>query len=63
MRSLRYGAWSRKARRGHYMTLTKWIFAKIIANKICLEERAHLRVARTRVIEDQEVDLEREHVD
>jgi hypothetical protein len=41
---------------------TKWSSGEIVADQIGLEERAHLCVARARVIEDEEMDLEGRHV-
>lgn len=42
---------------------TKWVVGKVVAVQVCLEQRRHLRVARSGAIEDEEVQLEAEHVD
>jgi hypothetical protein len=42
--------------------LTKRVPAKVISNKIRLEERTHLRVSRSRMIKNQEMNLETRHI-
>ena len=39
------------------------VLRKVVAVQVRLEERRHLRVARTGAVQDQEVDLERQGVD
>lgn len=42
---------------------TKWVFVKVVANKMGLKERAHLCIPRTGVVQDEKVDFETGHVD
>ena len=42
---------------------TERVLVERVPNQVRLEQRAHLGIARTRVVEDQEMDLERCHVD
>ena len=42
---------------------TKRVLSEVVSVEVGLEERAHLRVSRTRVSEDEEVKLEAEEVD
>ena len=43
--------------------LTKGVPGKVISDKIRLEEGAHLRITRTGMVQDKEVNLESYHVD
>lgn len=43
--------------------LTERVPGKVISDKIRLEEGAHLRITRTGMIQDEEVNLESYHVD
>lgn len=47
----------------HDVIRTKWVLVKVVANEMCLEERAHLCISRTRVVQDEEVYFEKGHVD
>lgn len=51
------GGWKGKGRR------TERVLGKVVALEVGLEEGAHLRVARARLVEDEEVDLEAQRVD
>lgn len=42
---------------------TERVLSEVVSVEVGLEERAHLRVSRTRVSEDEEVELEAEEVD
>jgi len=45
------------------MTPTKRVLVKVVADKMCLKKRAHLCIARTRVVQNEKVYLEASHVD
>lgn len=44
-------------------TRTEGILGKVIALKVCLEQRTHLRVAGPRLVQDQEMELEAGKID
>ena len=45
------------------VTRTKWVLIKVVPNEMCLEERTHLCISRTRVVQDEKVNFEASHVD
>lgn len=47
----------------HDVARTERIFVKVITDEMCLEQRAHLCIARTAVIQDEKVYLEASHID
>lgn len=53
---------SRQRSGGDIDGLTQRVLGEIVSNKICLEQRAHLRIARARMVQDEEVNLESYHV-
>ena len=44
-------------------TRTKRVLIKVVPNEMCLKERTHLCISRTRVVQDEKVDFEASHVD
>ena len=51
------------AKWGTLLPHTEGVLAEGVADEVCLEERAHLSITWTGVVEDQEVHLEGGHVD
>lgn len=47
----------------HDVTRTERVLVKVIASEVCLEERAHLCIARACVVQDEKVYFEKGHVD
>ena len=43
--------------------LTQGRGSEVVADKVRLEKRTHLRVTRARMVQDEEMDLERCHID
>ena len=52
-----------QSRSGTICNFKRTIFANSRTSEICLEEGTHLSISRSTVLEYQEVDVEREHVD